>query len=239
MYKKKEKGAPRAGSSGDALGVPPDTRHRLVECFRQLANEHGLEAIGARELARSLALSPGNVSYHFPKKEDLVRAAMAELRADNAAALSALPVGDTMPAFVARLRVMMENQLRWRCLPRALVHVVEAFPEIGAEYRATERARRDALREALVALRARGELDASFDDAAAARVVATCSLVARFWLSEQRLSFPEVPEIDLVAHYLSLVAQALLPHATAKGRRGLAPVLAGVRIQGLSPTPAR
>ena len=234
MYKKK---TTRPGGASSAPPTPrvadaprEDTRRRLLESFRELANEHGLPAIGARELARALDLSPGNVSYHFPRKEDLVRAAMAELRAENAAALSALPVGDTLAAFLARLHVAMENQLRWRCVPRAIVHVVETFPELGAEYRATENARRETLKDALLALRARGELDASFDAPAAARVVATCSLVARFWLSEHRLSFPDVPEADLVAHYLSLVAQALEPHATTRGRRALAPVLAGVRL---------
>ena len=231
MYKKKPTRPSPKASMAASEAPREDTRRRLLETFRQLANDHGLEAIGARELARSLELSPGNVSYHFPRKEDLVRAAMGELRADNAAALSSLPVGDTVAAFLARLHVAMENQLRWRCIPRGIVHVVESFPELGAEYRATERARRDTLRDALVALRERGELDATFDEPAAARVVATCSLVARFWLSEQRLSFPDTPEADLVPHYLALVAQALLPHATARGRRALTPVLAGVRAK--------
>lgn len=227
MYEKSRARSSRASTPPPL--VREDTRSRLVETFRQLANEHGLEAIGARELARALGLSPGNVSYHFPKKEDLVRAAMAELRAENAAALAALPAGDTLTAFFARFEAAMHNQLRWRCLVRALVHILEAYPTLGAEYRATERARRETLHDALMALRGRGEVDATLDEAACARIVATCSLVARFWLSEHRVRFPDAREDDTVPHHLSVVAQSLVPHVTARGRRALAPLLAGVR----------
>lgn len=38
----------------------------------QLFNDQGIDTAGIREIARLLNLSPGNVSYYFPSKTDLV-----------------------------------------------------------------------------------------------------------------------------------------------------------------------
>ncbi len=35
-------------------------------------NERGLEAVGVREIGRELGMSPGNISYYFPSKNDLI-----------------------------------------------------------------------------------------------------------------------------------------------------------------------
>lgn len=35
-------------------------------------NERGLEAVGVREISRELGMSPGNISYYFPSKNDLI-----------------------------------------------------------------------------------------------------------------------------------------------------------------------
>ena len=50
------------------------TAERILEYAREAFNERGVAAVGVREIARDLGLSPGNVSYHFPTKEALIRA---------------------------------------------------------------------------------------------------------------------------------------------------------------------
>jgi AcrR family transcriptional regulator len=209
-----------------------DTRARLLLRARELFNERGLEEVGVRDLARDLGLSPGNVSYHFPKKEDLVRALMDELREANAPILRRLHEAPTLDAFLTCYRGTFENQHAWRFAARSVVHVVNAYPSLGEPYRAVEASRRRAIAGALRSLRDHGEL-VDLDEAALARVVGTCTLVARFWLSEYGLSFPDQPHDRVIDHYLALLAHALAPFAAPHARGALDHRLARVLPQTL------
>jgi hypothetical protein len=64
-----------------------------------------------------------------------------------------------------------------------------------------------------------------------ALVVGTFTLVARFWLSEARISFPDTEPPDLIDHYIAILAHALWRPATASGRRSLRPLLTGILVE--------
>ncbi len=59
-----------------------ELRQRIIDRALALFNEHGLERIGMRELARDLQLRPGNLTYHFARKEDLILAQVGGHTAD-------------------------------------------------------------------------------------------------------------------------------------------------------------
>lgn len=50
------------------------TRDKILESAISLFNQFGYSNISMQRLASELGLSPGNLTYHFPKKEDLMLA---------------------------------------------------------------------------------------------------------------------------------------------------------------------
>ncbi|MDE2453237.1 MAG: TetR/AcrR family transcriptional regulator [Burkholderiales bacterium] len=48
------------------------TRDRILETARLLFNEEGLAQVSTNRVAAELDISPGNLHYHFKRKEDLV-----------------------------------------------------------------------------------------------------------------------------------------------------------------------
>jgi len=48
------------------------TRERILEAARRLFNEKGYAATTVAEIAASIGISQGNLTYHFPTKRDLV-----------------------------------------------------------------------------------------------------------------------------------------------------------------------
>ncbi len=51
-----------------------DTKTKIVLKAVELFNEKGFSNVSFLKIAQSLSLSPGNVTYHFPKKDDLMNA---------------------------------------------------------------------------------------------------------------------------------------------------------------------
>ena len=49
-----------------------DTKTKIVLKAVELFNEKGFSNVSFLKIAQSLSLSPGNVTYHFPKKDDLM-----------------------------------------------------------------------------------------------------------------------------------------------------------------------
>jgi len=54
------------------------TRDRILDTARDLFNRHGFHQVTLRQIADALHISPGNLTYHFPHKTDIVQALMDE-----------------------------------------------------------------------------------------------------------------------------------------------------------------
>ncbi|MBM4365507.1 MAG: TetR family transcriptional regulator [Deltaproteobacteria bacterium] len=191
-------------------------------------NEEGIDNVGIRDLARELDLSPGNVSYWFPRKEDLVRGLLDEIRAQNDARPAAAGHVSSVADLLGSIRSSLQTQLEYRCLTESVVHVARTWPALGARYREVDRARRLGLAAAVRVLGGTGALVGPRDEPGVARLVGTWSLIARFWLAERSISSADLGDNEAVAHYLSLVAATLLPWAARPVE--LDPWLAGVSI---------
>ena len=57
----------------------------ILQSARSVLIEHGHAGFTTRRVAEAAAISPGNLSYHFPSKQDLIRALITQLTTDYAA----------------------------------------------------------------------------------------------------------------------------------------------------------
>lgn len=63
-----------------ALRTPSKTRDRIVQCAIALFNRYGIQNVAIDHIASDLKISPGNLTYHFRRKDDLIHATLDVLK---------------------------------------------------------------------------------------------------------------------------------------------------------------
>jgi AcrR family transcriptional regulator len=74
----RERGCGKMENSGEESGKKTKLRERIFENARSLFNEQGYNNVSMRNIADSLGISVGNLTYHFRRKEALVEAVVLE-----------------------------------------------------------------------------------------------------------------------------------------------------------------
>lgn len=54
-------------------------KEEIVNKTRRLYNQHGVLAVSMRDIADAMGISVGNLTYHFPRKEDLTEAVILDM----------------------------------------------------------------------------------------------------------------------------------------------------------------
>lgn len=114
------------------VSVKGNTRNRILVASLLLFNEHGEPNVTTNEIADEMDISPGNLHYHFRKREQIVAALLDEFQADVKRVLqppqsSAGSIDD----FWLFLHLLLELTAAYRFLFRDLESLTEAYPRVG------------------------------------------------------------------------------------------------------------
>lgn len=197
------------------------TARRILEHARAAFNERGVAAVGIREIARDLGLSPGNVSYHFATRDALLTALVEEMHRENTATVEAQS-GPLDFAEVDRIfRAIMDRDLANRWLMRDAVGFLAARPQLRSLHERMQRAREDRVSEIVRRLVAARLLDAQRAKRALPTLRIQVFTQVFFWLPAALLIAPDRdPGERLDAHARAALA-LFLPYCTPAGRRRL------------------
>ncbi|HKY90635.1 MAG TPA: TetR/AcrR family transcriptional regulator [Nevskiaceae bacterium] len=219
--KPKERAAGRS-AAGDGGGA---TDRRILEHARRAFNERGVGAVGIREIARELGLSPGNVSYHFPTKEALITAMIREGHALNNAVLRPpSPLRDFEDLF-ARLRAIMQRDLDHRWLLRDYAGLMVSMPGLRAQHQELQGPREARVDTVLAELIGAGLLDGDKVERRVAELRRQIFTQIFFWLPSAAVSAPGGDPAASLEPCARAVMALFLPYCTAAGRRSLEALL--------------
>lgn len=216
-----------------------DTRQRILDTARGLFNEAGLSRVGVREIARALEMSPGNLAYHFPTKDDLVVALVKELHervnAEVGAGMAAAP---SLVGLYRAAQAAMRDMLDYRFVLLSYVDAVRASPELqalAAEHLARRRRRHELLLEALAGA---GYLDRRAARARTDLLFEQGELVSSGWLNAATLRGWRDDE-ETIRHFARVGVALLEPCCTPKGVRALRRIVSGALDRAPRPNPRR
>lgn len=96
----------------------PSTRERILDASLQLFNTKGYAATPVADIAKSLGISTGNLTYHFPAKLDIVTALKARAYQQYGEANAAPRSGAIADTYVEVVRFAMNHAWQNRFLLR-------------------------------------------------------------------------------------------------------------------------
>lgn len=188
------------------------TPERILAAALRLFNAQGTAAVSTNHIAEALAMSPGNLYYHFRNKEEIIRA-LFEQQFARADALYELP-GDRLPTLddlTQLVRATFEMSWEFRFIYRELIALLRRDEQLQQRW-VEVRARGFAGFGELVALFvAAGVLRAPKTPEALQRLAELCWLISEFWLASVEVSGQTV-DAARMEHGVALMLQVLEPY---------------------------
>ncbi|MBI1288558.1 MAG: TetR family transcriptional regulator [Flavobacteriales bacterium] len=197
------------------------TRDRIITEALSQFNKHGIHKVGVREIARNLNISPGNLSYHFPKKEDLLLEVLSNLRARNEQNLEQYRKGEAeLKHFLELVQGIFQNQYDHRGVLTELLELSQALrAETDFDYALRQQKRRNDFKEIIRGLSETKQLNLEGDQLDF--LVSFMTLFGRFWIAEAFVDHRERDREKIILHYLKMVSTQLSLFATEAGQESI------------------
>jgi AcrR family transcriptional regulator len=200
--------------------APHGTARRILDHARRAFNDRGVAAVGIREIARQLDLSPGNVSYHFPTKEALVAALIEEGHAENNALVTT--PGPLDFGRVDRIvRAIMHRDLENQWLMRDGVALLTALPSLRSLHQRPQRAREARVDSMVARLVDAGLLDRKRTACALPQLRQQILTQVFFWLPAAILAAPDRDPAECLDAHARAALALFRAYCTPAGRREL------------------
>lgn len=220
------------------------TRRRILDHAREAFNARGVGAVGVRDLARELDLSPGNLSYHFPTKEALIAALVEESHATNNAVTtpfassSASAAGSASAAdfdFIALNRVIrdiMQRDVDHRWFTRDAAGLILSLPTLRRQHNTMQRAREQRVDRIIAHLIEADMLDAerTKEDHPLLKLQILTQIF--FWVPAALLAAPDGDPADRLDLHARSTLALFLAYATPAGKRQLLPLVSWKKKKG-------
>lgn len=209
--------AKRAGTS---------TRELIIASANEIINRTGVVDFRIETLASSLSLSPGNITYHFPKKEDIIAAIWEEYLA---------VLRDTTEEMITPLLDIKQLFLYFRTAAAKAISYVGVttyyFGDMGALLRENEAFRRqiergrDLVFAGYDTLVENGYMKPIENPEIKELTFDSQMTMLRWWINHALTKYPEQDLPAVMDKYIALSLLQLVPYLTEAGKRQFASIV--------------
>lgn len=212
--KKNTKRKTDASSSKEGLS----TRQLILEQANLMINGIGVVDFRIDKLASALGLSPGNITYHFPKKEDISNALWDQCISECASACDyyMTPLLDIKQLYLFS-RSIAATMLRYKgvlcyklgdigVINRSEKRIHEIMDESGTQYQ-----------KHLEVLSGNGYLKLPGSDPVRRLTLQSLLLTSFWWINHSVMCYPDENPEKLVDRYAFMMIYPLKPFLTERG----------------------
>jgi AcrR family transcriptional regulator len=159
------------------------TRDKIIQASIELFNEQGERNVTTNHIAAHLAISPGNLYYHFRNKEDIILSIYQEYA--RSLLLETLPKvsADLKPldSLVLYMDSVFQTTMKFRFFYSNLPVLLDKNPVLREKYVEVQQSISERVSQLLISLRSSDFID--FNDDELADIVSILRLINTFWVS--------------------------------------------------------
>ena len=190
-----------------------------MDAGRELFNRYGIGDVSQRRIAAHLGISPGNLTYHFKKSEDILEALYFELvDTMNKGMAEVKNMNYDLPYLFKLTELMVDSFFEYRFIFLDFVQIMRNNEGIKKHYAQLSAIRKREFMEAVQQLTKnqmmrKAELPDEYEF-----LYERFHLLADFWISTI-----EIRDEGVKKHHLrnskELIIQSIYPYLTAKGKK--------------------
>ena len=205
-----------------------ETKTKILGQALLAFNTQGVEAISLREIARELGISHGNLRYHYPGKDQIVKALFEQCLVESDQAIEDLLTESvTLEKLFAVSFSQAEKFWKYRFLMQDMHGICRQFPAVDRGMREMFNRRSHEMEQLLGMLRHQKLLKPFPFDGFFEMMMDNYMTVIDFGISFIELKYPSASEQEKIHLYHRMWFVPLIPLLTEEGTALLSPYLGG------------
>ena len=190
------------------------TRQNIIQKSIQLFNEQGVVNVRIRDIADELAISTGNLTYHYKTKQDLMHSVYRYM----IKTLEEMSIGNQlmMPGrgALAVVRGYLEYVTKFRFFYQDTLEIIRAYPELAKSHHHQVEQEKAIIKNLLYRAIGKGEIKAEAFPGLYDSLAHSIWMTLHFWLTQQAIRGEAQDNLE---EGLLTIANLLYPYATKEG----------------------
>lgn len=206
------------------------TKEKILDKALELFNQKGVETVTTRQIALALDMSQGNLCYHFPKKEAIIRALYEQLiqKFNDLYLAFSSPMSTSVEenpslqlnisTFLKMIQVTNQYFVDYKFLMLNFVQIMRWYPTIRTHYQALTKQRNEQTMRLFHGFQAAGLLKMEAYTGQYQQIIEQFMIINNFWLSHAEILYQK-KEAEKIDHFNQLVAAFIFPYLTTNGQK--------------------
>ncbi len=124
------------------------TKQKIIDKSLALFNDNGFSNISQRTISDHLKISPGNLTYHFKKKDDILEYLYFEMVAELNKVFGEFEEhGKSVENTVRIFKILLNTRYKYRFVFLEFVNLTRTNPKIAKDYRALSKQRTEDMKK--------------------------------------------------------------------------------------------
>ena len=191
------------------------TRQNIIQTAIRLFNEKGVVNIRIRDIAQELGISPGNVTYHYNNKQELMDSVYRYM----IKTLEEMALGNQFmnprKDHLGVAKGYLEHIVQFRFFYQDTLEVIRSYPELAKLHQQQVEQEKSIIRNLMFIAVGKGEMMVEPIDGLYESLAHSIWMTVHFWLTQQIIRGQENNNLEMG---LVTIANLLFPYATEKGK---------------------
>ena len=194
------------------------TKQRILHTSLQLFNQYGVDAITVRHIAKELAMSHGNLCYHFPNTDAIAETLYEALLEELNSVLEEPSVFNTinLQTFYKLCAFVFEKLYKYKFLIQDFISLTRRNPNLKQKHRDLVASRRLFFQMGIEAGIQAGFLKPDIIEGQYENFFNQLFIISDFWLASAEILY-EGREEDKLKTYLNITFTLIVPYLTERG----------------------